>query len=101
MSTHGKHCEEVGGIDGEIDQSRGSISSLDVLRGQFCFLADLCSFLYLVPICELLDRSRKRSKDHLALNRARFQAHCSLGINIARGIAACRSPSFLMREKRK
>lgn len=52
MSTHGKHCEEVGGIDGEIDQSRGLISSLDVLRGQFCFLADLCSFLYLVPICE-------------------------------------------------
>ena len=51
-STLGKHCEEVGRIDDAIDQSSGLISSLDVLRGQVCIPANLCFFLYLVPICE-------------------------------------------------
>lgn len=96
MSTQGKHCEEVSRIDDEIGQSSGLISSLDVLRGQLCIPANLCFFLYLFPICEGLDRSSKRRRDELALDRARFQVHCSLGIHIARCIAACRSPRFLM-----
>lgn len=47
MSTHGKHCEEMGRIDDEIGWSSGLISSLDVLRGQFCIPANLSFFLIL------------------------------------------------------